>query len=102
MIYTPLRRIPIGEAVQRADGTYALRIKKPNKDEFDEISMDHLVAAVIKGTAQEKAHRQTDATVVLRIKEPDIGIPHRRSMRAGPTYRAQPTRALQVYRTISL
>ena len=26
MIYTPLRRIPIGEAVQRADGTYALRI----------------------------------------------------------------------------
>ena len=50
MIYTPLRRIPIGEAVQRADGTYALRIKKPNKDEFDEISMDHLVAAVIKGT----------------------------------------------------
>ena len=58
MIYTPLRRIPIGEAVQRADGTYALRIKKPNRDEFDEISMDHLVAAVIKGTAQEKA---TDA-----------------------------------------
>ena len=51
MIYTPLRRIPIGEAVQRADGTYALRIKKPNKDEFDEISMDHLVAAVIKGPA---------------------------------------------------
>ena len=48
MIYTPLRRIPIGEAVQRADGTYALRIKKPNRDEFDEISMDHLVAAVIK------------------------------------------------------
>lgn len=27
MIYTPLRRIPIGEAVQRADGTYALRIE---------------------------------------------------------------------------
>ena len=62
MIYTPLRRIPIGEAVQRADGTYALRIKKPNKDEFDEISMDHLVAAVIKGTAQEKANRQGATT----------------------------------------
>ena len=62
MIYTPLRRIPIGEAVQRADGTYALRIKKPNTDEFDEISMDHLVAAVIKGTAQEKANRQGATT----------------------------------------
>ena len=61
MIYTPLRRIPIGEAVQRADGTYALRIKKPNRDEFDEISMDHL-AAVIKGTAQEKANRQGATT----------------------------------------
>ena len=60
MIYTPLRRIPIGEAVQRADGTYALRIKKPNRDEFDEISMDHLVAAVIK--AQEKANRQGATT----------------------------------------
>ena len=65
MIYTPLRRIPIGEAVQRADGTYALRIKKPNKDEFDEISMDHLVAAVIKGTAQEKANRQGATTCLL-------------------------------------
>ena len=62
MVYTPLRRIPIGEAVQRADGTYALRIKKPNRDEFDEISMDHLVAAVIKGTAQEKANRQGATT----------------------------------------
>ena len=54
MIYTPLRRIPIGEAVQRADGTYALRIKKPNKDEFDEISMDHLVAAVIREPPQSR------------------------------------------------
>ena len=62
IVYTPLRRIPIGEAVQRADGTYALRIKKPNRDEFDEISMDHLVAAVIKGTAQEKANRQGATT----------------------------------------
>ena len=62
MIYTPLCRIPIGEAIQRADGTYALRIKKPNRDEFDEISMDHLVAAVIKGTAQEKANRQGATT----------------------------------------
>ena len=32
------------------------------EDEFDEISMDHLVAAVIKGTAQEKANRQGATT----------------------------------------
>ena len=62
MVYTPLRRINTRSSVQRADGTYALRIKKPNRDEFDEISMDHLVAAVIKGTAQERASRQGATT----------------------------------------
>lgn len=41
---------------------YALRIKKPNRDEFDKISMDSLVAAVVKITAQEETNRQGATT----------------------------------------
>ena len=53
MIYTPTRRIPIGEPIQRPDGTYVLRVKKPNKDEFDEIPMDTLITAVVKNAGSD-------------------------------------------------
>ena len=53
MIYTPKRRIPIGEPIQRPDGTYVLRVKKPNKDEFDEIPMDTLITAVVKNAESD-------------------------------------------------
>ena len=54
MIYTPKRRIPIGEAIQRPDGSYALRVKKPNKDEFDEIPMDTLITAMVKNAGSDE------------------------------------------------
>lgn len=47
MIYTPVHRIPIGEAIKRPDGTYALRVKKPSKDEFDEIPLETLCSSVV-------------------------------------------------------
>ena len=47
MIYTPKRRIPIGEPMQRDDGTYELRIKRANRDEFDEITLDYLMTSIV-------------------------------------------------------
>ena len=47
MIYTPVRRIPIGEAIKKPDGTYALRVKRSNREEFEEIPLEALCSSVI-------------------------------------------------------
>ena len=47
MIYTTKARIPVGEAVKRPDGTYALRVKKPSEDKYDEIPLDTLFSKVV-------------------------------------------------------
>ena len=52
MIYTPNRRIPVGEPIRREDGTYALRVKRANRDEFDEITLDHLMASMVTGATE--------------------------------------------------
>lgn len=47
MIYTPKRGIPVGEPIQRGDGTYVLRIKRANRNEFEEITLDYLMMAIV-------------------------------------------------------
>lgn len=46
MVYTPECHIPIGEAVKIENGEYALRIKKPNSQEVEVISIGKLVSKV--------------------------------------------------------
>ena len=53
MIYTPERRIPVGEAVKKSDGTYALRVKKPNENKYDEIPLDALCSSVVLNAEKE-------------------------------------------------
>lgn len=48
MIYTPNNHIPIGEAVQKPDGSLALRVKRSSSDMYDEISMDKLFQDVVR------------------------------------------------------
>ena len=55
MVYTPVRHIPIGEAIKRPDGTYILRIKRSNRDEFDEIPLEKLCTSVIMNAEQATA-----------------------------------------------
>ena len=52
MIYTPVRHIPIGEAIKKPDGTYTLRIKRNNRDEFEEIPLERLCTSVIMNAEQ--------------------------------------------------
>jgi len=52
MIYTPKARIPVGEAVKRPDGTYALRVKKPSEDKYDEIPLEALFSKVVMSVEQ--------------------------------------------------
>ena len=51
MIYTPKQQIPIGEAIMRPDGGYAILIKY--KDRIEEISMDTLYSSVILNANRE-------------------------------------------------
>lgn len=52
MIYTPTHHIPIGEATQRPDGTPILRIKNSRTKVIDEITLDCLCAAVVRGASK--------------------------------------------------
>ena len=50
LLRTPKYKIPIGEPIKRDDGTYALRIKKANSQEVEDIAIDDLFAMAIKAT----------------------------------------------------
>lgn len=52
-VCTPKLHIPIGKAILKNDGTYVLRIKKPKKDEYDEISLDILLRSVMENAESE-------------------------------------------------
>lgn len=36
MIYTPKLKIPLGEIILKQNGSHVLKIKKPNKSEYEE------------------------------------------------------------------
>ena len=46
MVYTPLRHIPIGEAIKDENGNYALRIKKPNSHDVEVVSIGTLFSVI--------------------------------------------------------
>ena len=48
MVYTPNCHIPIGEAVKKENGEYALRIKKPNSPDIEVVSIVELMSEVIQ------------------------------------------------------
>ncbi len=50
IIKTPVHKIPIGEAVKKADGHYSIRIKRPQSSEYEELSLDHLISMVVAAT----------------------------------------------------
>lgn len=52
-VSTPKLHIPIGKAILKDDGTYILRVKKPKKDEYDEISLDILIQSVMENAESE-------------------------------------------------
>ena len=48
MVYTPKCHSPIGEAVKKENGEYALRIKKPNSPDIEVVSIVELLSEVIQ------------------------------------------------------
>ena len=52
-VSTPKLHIPIGKAILKNDGTYILRVKKPKKNEYDEISLDILIKSVMENAESE-------------------------------------------------
>lgn len=56
MVYTPLQRIPLGLAMKKADGTYALRVKKSHGKDVEDVPLDALISEVIQcAEAEENA-----------------------------------------------
>lgn len=47
LIKTPVHKIPIGEPVKNPDGHYSIRIKKPKGNEYEELSLNHLISMVV-------------------------------------------------------
>lgn len=46
-VKTPKEHITIGECIRTATGELALKVKKPNKDKYDVISMSQLVEMMV-------------------------------------------------------
>ncbi len=54
LLRTPQYKIPIGVPIKRDDGTYMLRIKKPNGREVEDVTLDDLVGMMIKGAESKR------------------------------------------------
>ena len=48
-IKTPRLNVPLGEAYRNSDGTYGLRIKKPNSGLYEDVPIDEIFKMVISG-----------------------------------------------------
>ena len=46
-VKTPKEKITIGECIRTATGELALKVKKPNKDKYEVISMSQLVELMV-------------------------------------------------------
>ena len=58
MIYTPIYKIPIGEPVVLSDGSYGIRVKKPNNSKQEVVSLSLLMTLVIKKVNSEQSSDQ--------------------------------------------
>ena len=54
LVRTPNRGIPIGKPVHKANGIYVLKVKRADKDEYDEIPLEELYSNVIKNAEEEE------------------------------------------------
>ena len=48
LIYTPMHKIPIGEAIKTENGLKAIRIKKPGSKIHEIITLDNFFALLVK------------------------------------------------------
>ncbi len=55
MLYTPKQNIPLGEPRRRSDGSHYLRIKKPNKQEYEDVNLDTLVSMVVANASEDES-----------------------------------------------
>ena len=51
LLHTPKYGIPIGEAITYPDGRHAIRIKRHNGKEIEEVPLDALVTMLVTGTS---------------------------------------------------
>lgn len=51
MIYTPIKRIPLGAVTETPSGEKALRIKKPGKEVYEDITVDRLMSMIFNEPA---------------------------------------------------
>lgn len=60
MIYTPKLKIPLGEIIVKQNGSRALKIKKPNKSEYEEITIDSLMYLIYSSKNGRDTYRDSD------------------------------------------
>lgn len=60
MIYTPKLKIPLGEIIVKQNGSRILKIKKPNKSEYEEITIDSLMSLIYNSKNEGNTYRDSD------------------------------------------
>lgn len=60
MIYTPKPKIPLGEIIVKQNGSNVLKIKKPNKSEYEEITIDSLMSLIYSSKNEGNTYRDSD------------------------------------------
>ncbi|MCU6720112.1 MULTISPECIES: hypothetical protein [Porcipelethomonas] len=60
MIYTPKLKIPLGEIILKQNGSHVLKIKKPNKSEYEEITIDSLMSLIYSSKNEDNTYRDSD------------------------------------------
>ncbi len=60
MLYTPKLKIPLGEIIITSNGSHALKIKKPNKSDYEEITVDSLMSLIYSSKNEDSTYRGSD------------------------------------------
>lgn len=60
MLYTPKLKIPLGEIIVTSNDSHALKIKKPNKSDYEEITVDSLMSLIYSSKNEGNTYRDSD------------------------------------------
>lgn len=60
MLYTPKLKIPLGEIIVTSNGSHALKIKKPTKSDYEEITVDSLMSLIYSSKNESNTYRDSD------------------------------------------
>lgn len=60
MLYTPKLKILLGEIIVTSNGSHALKIKKPNKSDYEEITVDSLMSLIYSSKNEGNTYRDSD------------------------------------------